>query len=808
MPNINTVIADLKQALADAEALVKSVAVPPPTVIPQAGLFTDPQTGILWYNGKIVFGWINGTYYIDGKKGSPFKTINNVLEYDSGSGFKPFSGWAGSPSVQYVNGVPLKNTSTSSPTPVSTASSNEIPLQNTYLDPKTGLMWFDYNGKMILANIWINGKQYSDGHLVTDFAPVGFYNLPPRVPGSMTHSGSLAYCAIPPSLKVMRDMVSGLPQFFTLPMHPLSDNYINKNSVWDGKTVSVSGVKNGTVSFQLLLTSTSTSSLSTTVSINGLPVKPNLFLEWFSDSTWGQNGGVYGEPPYTGYLPEALIPFEDEGNQIVTSLILAQGQITAVWIDIPVAKLDTAGTFSGNIEIISGASTIQIPLSLTILDVTLPDFNSDPSHIKAWGELYTNRFVIGNNLVWPLDQTGIDLYQAYQIFLNSYCMDTQLEEIWPTTTYDTATDTTVLDWTLYDLAQGPANSGTLFPSGQPQRAVIAPIGEEWSVGSFNWNYKQGPPPPKMMNILTSYIQGIVSHWNTNGWKSDTFAYLWDEPQGKDGSWNIYSTIVEYAKAVNSGNDFKGSVCRMFLTAAPEPLPLDFPSDSGVSATSHLELVTPKTGENSWVLDWAPGGVIAYPGPGTKNPDLSLSGVKKLSSAPVPIRTWFYQGMPPFTGEMQQNCEGQDMALYPLLAYKYGIDGCFVWSIDFWGGYNTQPTPSNPVNSPYKTTSDGLMIFPGNLLPTVGFKAIKGPIPTNKLAMWRQGYQTYLLLWMLEQKDPTQAQALFDTLITSGLNMNGWTPNYTNPNYNNAGLWSHNPDDYETVRIKCADLLMV
>lgn len=809
--NIETVIADLDQALKDAQSLVPSTPVPVVSgTIPASGFYVDSKTGLAYYNGKICNGWNQGGYYIDGVKGSPFKSVNGVMEYDAGAGFLPFTGWG--PGGQYDKGVLVKAPVTTTPPPsssggstTSTPTSSGIPSTGFYLDKTTGLAY--YNGA--IANGWYTGGQYSGGHLVTPETPAGFYNLPPVVPGSMTTSNGISYTVVPESLKVLQAMENSLPKFHTLPMFPLSNGYLNKNAVWDGTGISVTGSANETLSVQLLLTPSGTSPVDVSVSLGGLPFSANLFQEWFSLNNWGPPNNQFSEPPWTGYMPEALIPFvdSDTGTVLVGSMTLTAGQMSAVWIDLPIPKGQTPGTFSGVITVTIGTASFHIPISVTVTSIALPDFNSDPSMLMAWGELYATRFIVANGLPWPLNAPGIALFQSYQKFMNAYCMDLQFDELDPVLTPDFTTNTCTVDWTSYDATMKPSLSGSLFPSGQPMRAVMAPIGEEWNMVQYgNWSYDSGPPPAGLMAMLTSYTKQIVAHWNASGYAADPFAYIWDEPQGKNGTWNVYATIVDYANAVNAGNDWKTRAVRFFVTCSPEPLPKDYGDQTGVYASSILELSTPAQGQQSWVLDWAPNATYYYAGPGTSTPDLSIEGIKKSSMAPRPIRSWFYQSGPPFVGNMQQNGEGIDLATYALAAFKYNVNGIFLWAVNFWGGYNGDASLKDPTLSPYLHTQDGIMVMPGTLLPTIGIKSIPGPVPTNKLAMWRRGYQDYMYLWLVQKKNLALAQTLIDGIMSSALDYGNFQPVYSDPDYNHAGKWSHNPDDYVTLRQACMKAL--
>lgn len=172
-------------------------------------------------------------------------------------------------------------------------------------------------------------------------------------------------------------------------------NLLKKNWVYDGKQVTLHGARGEYISFQLVITNHTDSTLKginvEMTPFKGFGIHPELFLEW----------AVEVKTPSTGYpkaslgkgwYPDALIPFKyiqadssgvegrwtyplwlpDFNNRITGQ----RSQI--IWIDqyIPF-EYESAkpGSYSSTVSVTIGAETKTIPVNLNVWNFAIPNEN-------------------------------------------------------------------------------------------------------------------------------------------------------------------------------------------------------------------------------------------------------------------------------------------------------------------------------------------------------------------------------------------------------------------------------------------------
>ena len=114
-------------------------------------------------------------------------------------------------------------------------------------------------------------------------------------------------------------------------------------------------------------------------------------------------------PP--GLYPDALVPFVDPvsgqpieplsrrrerwGEPVVTSghdmyalpFEIWQGQNQPIWVDVHVPKDAAAGVYRGTVRVVAREGTAQIPVTLTVWDITLPDGPTHHNHFGGFSRL-------------------------------------------------------------------------------------------------------------------------------------------------------------------------------------------------------------------------------------------------------------------------------------------------------------------------------------------------------------------------------------------------------------------------------------
>jgi hypothetical protein len=427
-----------------------------------------------------------------------------------------------------------------------------------------------------------------------------------------------------------------------------------------------------------------------------------------------------------------------------------------------------------------------------------------------------------------------------------------------------------INWTAYDAYVGPAlTPGGLFADGTSMRVFNSPLstpggGGAWVCCGWNWTDQAAntPLPPAGLlqlagNYATQISQHFASNHTTKGWgQPELISYTFDETYNqyhvKDigGSPLIYQVVSAYNEAINSSNSALSptwaastSPIHTFLTDEPACMePGDNPSYTNSVCADHINLSYPGGPNatagytNSWVSVWSPTPTYFMPGQpgpalhygtsttliagtGYKYTQDLTQGVPALSTAPVPIERWFYQGGDPFSGGEGTNSTGVGQRANYWIAYKYGLDETvasagdpspaapapgtvWVWVGDWWGG----STPGNCTGSgpsPFVSVAsygDGILFYPGNEIgcyytanpvgeaaltasPAVntsctsnGYTAcngISGPVASIRLEEMRRGYEDYEYMYLLgKQSGRAAPMAIINSLGGGGMTSGG------------------------------------
>ncbi|HMR81725.1 MAG TPA: DUF6067 family protein [Niabella sp.] len=167
-----------------------------------------------------------------------------------------------------------------------------------------------------------------------------------------------------------------------------------QNKVWQNGKVNLFGAKNEIISFQLIMEANNTDVTGADVrisdlkkgpsTINGfrrdsIPSPANMHTELFkvhylhvptpsSPDYYYKTGANI--PHYTGYIPDALLPFSPG-----ESITIPANKTQAVWADIYIPKSTASGNYTGNITVTYSGQTVNIPIQLKVYNFTLPDSN-------------------------------------------------------------------------------------------------------------------------------------------------------------------------------------------------------------------------------------------------------------------------------------------------------------------------------------------------------------------------------------------------------------------------------------------------
>ncbi len=507
--------------------------------------------------------------------------------------------------------------------------------------------------------------------------------------------------------------------------------------------------------------------------------------------------------------------------------------------------------------------------------------------LKSWLPFYRGNFDYGEGMTCggPGCTTEQALLAKYQIMGHAYDMDVQMDVDGPgigndypaygsTTSFTTDGHTSSLDWTAYDAYVGPSlTPGGLFSDGTYMRVFDSPLSTAgagaWVGGGWNWSEQNGNapvPPSGLMQLVTNYSTQISQHFAANhankGWgQPELISYTFDETynngHSKDVGGNplIYQIISSYNEAINSSDSALSptwaastSPIHNFLTDEPAcQEDGDNPQYTASVCADHINLSYPGGTNatagytNSWVNIWSPNPSVFMPGrPGPPlsygtNPTIIAgtgyqytmdltNGVPALSTAPLPIERWFYQGGDPFSIGDGISATGVGQRINYWIAYKYGLDetvpsagdpspaapapgGVWIWVGNFWGGYGGASTPANcgssNAPSPFvsaATGGDGVLFYPGNEVgcyysanpvgqavltanPAVntsctsnGYNTcngISGPVASIRMEAMRRGYEDYEYMYLLgKQSGRSAPMAIINSLGVAGMTQGG------------------------------------
>jgi len=614
-----------------------------------------------------------------------------------------------------------------------------------------------------------------------------------------------------------------IPEISTAVGTQIPLNFTEMNNVWDSskETVTLQGFRGEIVAFQIFLSGDIDELLQnmdvqiTPLIGPGSQFNATLFLEWyvFEDVSIAKAVSLN----ISGNFPDPLIPFIDpygSNQKIATPFTISPNETQGIWVDVKIPRNQEPGNYYASINVLSNDIVLKtLSLVVKVWNGTLPLFNSNESMIKAWIPLYQTRFMIGevgSNPNW------MGLVHLYQIIAREYCFDTQLGQVYPGVNYNlTSNITEVYDWSEYDLLNDPALLGSLFSDGIPLRVFDSPIYEQWGNGLNGWTFETYPPPKQILQLLESYALQISQHFTSKGWdETEILGYIFDQPYADLSQFpDLFGIIALYASAINNANDENQWVnpVRMFLTSSPACFH-GF-SWNGAACNQTTTLSYPSEPYlNSWILDWAPNACMYEPGPLNETPDLTVNGVSEHTSAPVPIKKWFWQYHEPFVGSDAINADALSFRTWAWIAYRYGVDGLFYWAANFW----TSPSGGDSYFNDNSTSTylgsagngGGIMFYPGAELPSIGMTNITGPVPSMRVSMWRRGYQDYLYLWNLEQLGlESEAKSISNSIIGTALNWEYANAYWYISLWEKAGNWSHNPLDYDQARLKMMELII-
>jgi hypothetical protein len=548
-----------------------------------------------------------------------------------------------------------------------------------------------------------------------------------------------------------------------------------QNRVWDGSTIRIFGARNEVVGFQIILEARGVGASGVDLRLDSLsgngfvirnePKSDDLYdfrgrrIERFTESYilvekrsdwWLAPARPLPDDLHTGWLPDALVPFEVHGSFADGSggapFFIAAGKNQGVWIDIAIPRETPKGFYRGVVEVLEEARvTRSIPVELRVYDFALPDTTHLRNHFH-WG--------------WPTiakrHGAADDTPEYWKIF-HSYA------KVFHRHRLDLIDGARTLEQFSKRLA-GYYTGASLTPRFGYDGPGAGVGNLTYSIGTYDqptdgWRSGFWPDTPAAW-------QRAADAWEQ--WFRDNapavvrYKYLEDEPP-----YAHWGDVKRRGTWIRSGT----GVGRFLGT-----------------------LVTTRMGPELFgaITFWMTGGHAGWNDSGaTAGYDLHVVRERQAAGD----RVGFYNGQRPSYGEpVTLDNFATDARVNPWIAWKYNADEYFLWETAFYTDTDLNAWVAGVPGSIMYTGEDRK--FPEES------RGLRGPITSIRMKNLRRGFQDYEYLWLARQAGE-DTRAIVDAVVPAAFNdYNGST--FTNQS--DQPLWADKGFRYEDARRMLADLL--
>lgn len=499
-----------------------------------------------------------------------------------------------------------------------------------------------------------------------------------------------------------------------------------KNSVWDGRQISIFGARNEVVAFQVILQAGAHGARAVDVELPELhhesgftlrqgaerqdpthtvDVQIERFLQHYLHITKPSPPGWFYNPEaapknMTGWIPDALVPFNATGKG-ETPFDIGPLQNQGVWFDVYIPKTNApAGMYHGNVLVVEqGRTTIKIPVAVRVYDFTLPDDNhfqtmlfiardGIPRRHRARGPEGLRELVARYHRL--AHRHGVELTDGFRPDPPQHRLD-------------------LLTGAAFTRARGYEGPG----EGVGYRIVPANFyGGNVLSGNRSWR-REGA-----WAKADTFVEWIKCARPG----ATTFLYVIDEPPR-----NMFGRVRE-AGAYHHANPGPGKDLPMFVTVYPDP----------------------ELGDGIDI--WCPTAQM-------------LSLHEKRREEQRGRRMWYYNGHRPYSGTQITDAPAVDCRVPAWACWKHDIELWFYWHANHWfhnyeseRGHQNQNVWVDPITFGDEggINGDGVLIYAGEdaIFPEED-RGIPGPIASIRLKNIRRGAQDYEYLWLAQQNGLTE-----------------------------------------------------
>lgn len=466
--------------------------------------------------------------------------------------------------------------------------------------------------------------------------------------------------------------------------------------------------------------------------------KENLtfFREAFIDFTGvsaiaGNVPAPSSSPSSDGKVPDPLVPLVDpySGADAGQPFDVPGESNQPVFVDVFVPAGTTPGTYSGTVHVsASGGLAADVPISVTVWGLDLPDMGSVTTHFKMSIEHLLDYHggiskCSGGDCYLDQSPHAHDVVKRYEELAHQHRVDPgpQLVEQ-PVSGCNVPSD-----WSAFDAAMAPYLDGTHYADGVPSGWFDVPFSPGETFGLDACSQAQ----------YTALAAAWANHLQSKGWFEKAVVYAFDEPPECTATPcdPIYAKIAQSASWLQKGDP--GWKARTMDTTSPDPATAEILNQALGIYTVNLP----------WYDDWNAHG--PYFGR-AQWPALFAQG----------IQLWFYESnsvTPPYPTFASNTLDGLEPVMAMWGSWYERATGFLYYDIANWNAAD----PWGP-NVDFGLTGDGVLIYPGNhdgLQAPAGSPdgvGIDGPVPSYRLKMVRNGLQDWALFRLADQKGLTSA----------------------------------------------------